>query len=57
MIERESVEYRDVILVIRFISSGDMIMQTSIAHLMIRRVLKDGKTSNLRISLKAHVLT
>lgn len=41
----------------RFISSGDMIMQTSIAHLMIIRVLKDGKTSNLRISLKAHVLT
>ena len=57
MIGRESVEYRDVILVTRFISSGDMIMQTSIAHLMIRRVLKDGKTSNLRISLKAHVLT
>jgi len=47
VIGRESVEYRDVILMARFISSGDM---------MIRRVLKDGKTSNLRISLKVHVL-
>lgn len=30
MIGRESVEYRDVILVTRFISSGDMIMQIEI---------------------------